>query len=524
MESVRLTFRVNRKDISYLRYTIESYDGMGIVKTLDPKSALIEVKTAPGCEETVRQLITAVQREDGIPVEEFRSRIPLSRGFYIATMGCQMNEYDSEYLGSKLREMGFTPVDAPEKADLVILNTCTVREKADQKAFSLLGRVSRIKLGRPEMVLGMAGCLAQLEGNRLFKRFPRLDFVIGPRELGNIGTLLDDVSYHRQKRTATRLDHPPLTSCSRNLPNEKITAYISIMQGCNNFCAYCIVPYVRGREISRSPEDILAEARQLIANGTKEITLLGQNVNSYFWGEGDNRYDFSCLLHELNGLKGLLRLRFTTSHPKDLSDDLIRCFGELDKLCPHIHLPFQAGANEVLRRMKRGYTREHYMSLVEKLRDAAPEMGITSDVMVGFPGESRKDFEETFDLVDRVQFDSLFSFKYSDREGTLASHMENKVGEEEKVRRLAVLQDLQNTITLKKNRRLEKRELPVLIEGHSKKGTQLMGRTGSNKIVNLACSIRYIGNIVNVSIQHGYLHSLLGKPLDFSDSINNSRE
>jgi len=433
-------------------------------------------------------------------------------------MGCQMNEYDSEYLSSRLNEMGFAPVDAPEKADVVLINTCTVREKADQKAFSLLGRVSRLKLRRPGMVLGLAGCLAQKEGNRLFKRFPQLDFIIGPRELGNIGTVLDDVSTCRKKRAAISLDHSPLTSFTRPLRNGKITAYISIMQGCNNFCAYCIVPYVRGREISRPPEDIVAEARQLIANGTKEITLLGQNVNSYLWSE-DKNLDFSALLHELNALKGLLRLRFTTSHPKDLTDDLIHCFTKLDKLCPHIHLPFQAGANKVLRRMKRGYTREHYMSLVKRLREVVPDIAITSDVMVGFPGESRNDFEQTLDLVDKIQFDSLFSFKYSDREGTLASYMKNKVSEEEKASRLSVLQNLQDAITLKKNRSLENRELPVLIEGYSKKNTQLMGRTGSNKIVNLTLNTIYIGCIVNVHIHKGHLHSLSGRPLDFGRSL-----
>jgi tRNA-2-methylthio-N6-dimethylallyladenosine synthase len=437
----------------------------------------------------------------------------LSKGFFIVTMGCQMNEYDSEYLRGRLIELGYKPVDVPEKAAVVLINTCTVREKADQKAFSLLGRLSRIKLRQSEMILGLAGCLAQKEGKRLFKRFPRLDFVIGPRELGNIGTVLDDVSTSRKKRAAIGLDHPPLTSSVRFPQKQKISAFISIMQGCNNFCAYCIVPYVRGREISRSPGDIVAEARQLIANGTREITLIGQNVNSYLWNDGKN-FDFSALLHELNGLEGLLRLRFTTSHPKDLSDDLIHCFGKLDKLCPHIHLPFQAGANDVLRRMKRGYTREHYMSLADKLREAAPGIAITSDVMVGFPGESREDFEETLDLVEKTQFDSLFSFKYSDREGTLASRMKNKVGEQEKANRLSVLQDVQKAITLKKNRSLENRELMVLIEGYSKKDTQLMGRTGSNKIVNLRIDAKYIGRLVNVHIQRGYLHSLLGNPLN----------
>lgn len=434
-----------------------------------------------------------------------------ARSFFITTMGCQMNEYDSDFLAQSLIQSGLLPVDDPGRADLILINTCTVREKPEQKAFSLFGRMARIKREKPDLILGVVGCLAQQMGQGMIKRFPQIDFVMGPRELGHIQEILEQIYSGGTKIVATGLKAPPpqSTPC-RGYFKGKVTAFVSIMEGCNNFCSYCIVPYVRGREISRPPQEILIEAGNLIAEGVKEITLLGQNVNSYRWNEGKNG-DFVSLLKKLNKLEGLLRLRFTTSHPKDLSDGLIECFADLDKLCPHIHLPFQAGSNPVLKRMKRGYTREEYMERIAKLRKVKPDIAITSDVMVGFPGESKDDFEMTLDLIKRVQFDGLFSFKYSDRKGTLADKMGNKVGETEKSFRLSILQDLQKQITLKKNKNLEGKRMDVLIEGHSKRERQLKGRTESNKIVNLICDTSNIGNLVNVIIKQGFLNSLRGE-------------
>jgi tRNA-2-methylthio-N6-dimethylallyladenosine synthase len=434
-----------------------------------------------------------------------------ARSFFVTTMGCQMNEYDSDFLAQSLIQSGLLPVDDPERADLILINTCTVREKPEQKAFSLFGRMARIKKRKPDLILGVVGCLAQQMGQGMIKKFPQLDFVMGPRELGRIQKILEQIYSGRTKIVATGLEAPPQQSTHcRGYFKGRVTSFVSIMEGCNNFCSYCIVPYVRGREISRPPEEILIEAGNLIAEGVKEITLLGQNVNSYRWDEGENG-DFVSLLKKLNKLDGLLRLRFTTSHPKDLSDGLIECFADLDKLCPHIHLPFQAGSNPVLKRMKRGYTREEYMERIEKLRNVKPDIAITSDVMVGFPGESKDDFEMTLDLIKRVQFDGLFSFKYSDRKGTLADKMGNKVGETEKSFRLSTLQGLQKQITLKKNKNLEGKRMDVLIEGHSKREGQLKGRTESNKIVNLICNTGKIGNLVNVIIKQGFLNSLRGE-------------
>ena len=440
-----------------------------------------------------------------------------NKAFYIKTMGCQMNEYDSDFLAQSLTHFGLFPVEDPESADLILINTCTVRAKPEQKAYSLIGRMSSIKRRRPGLILGVVGCLAQQKGSDLMKRFPQLDLVVGPRELGGIREVLKRVNEEGQRVVATHLGaRPPESVLCKGYFSGRVTGYISIMEGCNNFCSYCIVPFVRGREISRSPKDILVEAKNLIKEGIKEITLLGQNVNSYRWG-GEDKWTFSSLLSEIAKLKGLLRLRFTTSHPKDLSDQLIHCFGDSDKLCPHIHLPFQAGSNSVLTRMRRGYTREKYFQLTEKLRAVRPDIAITSDVMVGFPGESDKDFDMTLDLIEKVQFDALFSFKYSDRKGTFAAKMGDKVDEAKKSSRLSTLQSLQKQITRKKNNALEGMLEEVLVEGFSKRGGQLSGRTGSNKIVNFIGNNSYIGKLVTVIIEHSYLNSLSGK-LDGKDN------
>lgn len=504
MHSIKRIFRVNRKDINYLRTTLESYDGMAIVSTIDPYAAYIEIRISSGCEDIVIEILNSLRGEEGIYIVEIKK-------FYITTMGCQMNEYDSDFLAQSLMNSGLSPVEDPESADFILINTCTVRAKPEHKALSLLGRMSSIKVRRPQVVLGLVGCLAQQQGANLIERFPQLDLVIGPREIGRIQEILKRINGNQNKILATDLEPaPPNPILYKGYFNGRVTGYVSVMEGCNNFCSYCIVPYVRGREISRSPNEILLEAKNLVSEGIKEITLLGQNVNSYCLKD-DKKWNFALLLHEVSKFQGLLRLRFTTSHPKDLSDDLIRCFKDLNNLCPHIHLPFQAGSNRVLKNMKRGYTCEEYIERIVKLRQIKPDIAITSDVMVGFPGETQKDFEMTLDLIKKVQFDSLFSFKYSDRKGTFAEKMGNKVDETEKTRRLSALQNIQKQITFKKNRALEGKQLQVLVEGISKRGGQLTGRTGSNKIVNFSCDNSHIGQLVNVKIKNGFLNSLRGE-------------
>ena len=426
-----------------------------------------------------------------------------------------MNSYDSDFLAQSLINDGFIPADTPEQADVILINTCAVRAKPEQKAYSLLGRMSAIKAAKPDTFLGVVGCLAQMKGSDLFKRFPHLDLVMGPRELGRFPEILREIRRQSGRIAVTGLGPaPPLHTPSRGYFHNQVTGYVSVMEGCNNFCSYCIVPYVRGREISRPPYEIMGEAKDLISQGIKEITLLGQNVNSYLWkGDPHRRIGFSDLLHEVSRLDGLLRLRFVTSHPKDLSDDLIACFKNLNNLCPHIHLPFQAGANRILKRMRRGYTREEYITLVQKLRAVKPEIAITSDVMVGFPGETEGDFEQTLDLIQGVRFDSLFSFKYSDRSGTAADKMDNKIDDTTKTTRLAALQAIQKGITLEKNKALEGKHVEVLVEGISRRGEQLSGRTGSHKIVNFIKYKGRIGNLVKVRIKRSFLNSLWGEAI-----------
>lgn len=532
MESTRRTFRVERKDIHYIRTTLESYDGMAVVGTRDPYSAMVEVCLAPGCETQVMDLIQDLKQNEGLHITEQSGAGPSASReakrrprFAALTMGCQMNVYDSDYAGRCLVRAGYARTRDPEEADVVFINTCSVREKAEHKAFSTLGRMAALKRRDPSRILVFAGCVAQQEGESLLKRFPQVDIVLGTRQIPRIAELVARVRKTKERVTALELD---TTELLHALPGEgyfsgRVQGYITVMQGCNNFCSYCIVPYVRGREQSRSPAEIVAEAEDLLEQGVREITLLGQNVNSYRWDDG---YDggpmhFPALLRRLNALPGLARLRFTTSHPKDLSDALIQCFEELDRLCGHIHLPFQAGANRILRRMNRRYTREHYLERIRLLRATRPDVAVTADVMVGFPGETRTDFEETLDLVQTVCFDSLYSFKYSDRKGTAAAEFGDKVDEHEKGARLAELQALQNTITLEQNRALEGREVEVLVDGTSKKGGQFTGRTESNKVVNFNCNSCKLGDIVKVPILTGYAHSLhAGSPVAYASRSN----
>lgn len=432
----------------------------------------------------------------------------MAKRYYIETMGCQMNEYDSVHLSRILEDSGYVGSRVPEDADIVLVNTCSVRAKAEQKALSRLGRLVALKRKHPGLLVAVAGCVAQQRGSDLFQRFPGLDIVLGPREIGRFKEVLASIEKGGTRVAFTDLKCSPKAFLGRlDYFRNSVKAYVTIMEGCNNFCSYCIVPYVRGREVSRSAQEILEESRSLVLQGVKEITLLGQNVNSYACGA----VRFPELLRAMNTLKGLYRVRFTTSHPKDLSGELIQCFSDLEKLCPHIHLPFQAGSDRILKAMKRGYTRDQYMELIRRLRAARPDIAVTSDVMVGFPGESDEEFEMTLDLMEKTEFDNLFSFQYSDREGTPAARMRNKVPEDVKLARLTRLQAVQRDITLKKNKDLQGRIVQVLVEGTSKKGEQMTGRTTTNKIVNFKCNSDLIGKLVNVKIQRFSFNSLWGE-------------
>ncbi|MGA3083316.1 MAG: tRNA (N6-isopentenyl adenosine(37)-C2)-methylthiotransferase MiaB [Thermodesulfobacteriota bacterium] len=432
---------------------------------------------------------------------------------HIATFGCQMNERDSQTIAQLLLSADYQVTQKMEEADLILVNTCSVRQKAEEKTYSLLGRLKRLKNQNPDLVIGVGGCVAQQEGERLLEKVPHLDLVFGTRMIHQLPGLIEKVRRGKNRLSRIEMDQGDLFLKSLLMASDfsqGVKASVTIMQGCNNYCAYCVVPFVRGPEESRPSREILSEVETLAANGVKEILLLGQNVNSY----GQNRtgeMPFASLLHLLGKVTGLERIRFTTSHPKDLSPELIDCFGQISNLCEHIHLPVQAGSNRTLEKMNRRYTREAYLEKIAQLRQQCPDIAITSDVIVGFPGETEADFDETMDLIRAVQLDDMFSFKYSNRPNTTASNFSNQVNEEEKSRRLRELQTYQKKVTLSKNQTMEGTVQTVLVEGTSKRSSQeWMGRTRTNKIVNFSGPTVLLGKTAPVRIEKAYIHSLKG--------------
>ena len=440
---------------------------------------------------------------------------------YIQTFGCQMNVHDSEQMAALLSDSGYKLTGNIKLADLILLNTCSIREKAEHKVYSKLGRISKLKEQNPELIIGVGGCLAQQLGTKFHKKVGHLDFVFGTHNIHRLPQLVAAV---RKKRgEITEVDfHKSLNSIGVFAPPQSgaISAFVTIMQGCNNFCAYCVVPYLRGPEMSRPTEDIIEEIKKLADCGIREVTLLGQNVNSYGKTLG-NGLNFASLIKKIGKIFGIKRIRFTTSHPRDLSDELINCFAEEEKLCEHIHLPVQSGSNRILALMNRGYTVEEYMQKVDHLRKIRPLISITSDIIVGFPGETQNDYQETIDMMEKIRFDSVFSFKYSERKGTAAQKLEGKVEECEKLRRLEQLQMLQDQHTLEKNTAMESSKQELLVEGKSKNSeNDLMGRTSSWRIVNFKGELEFIGKLVDVKISKAYLHSLRGKLIKEVGNVN----
>ncbi len=439
----------------------------------------------------------------------------MSQLVHIKTFGCQMNKQDSNCVGQILINKGYRQTDSIDEAHIILINTCTVRAKAEEKALAFIGRLSLLKRRKPDLITGVIGCVAQERGINLLKRFPYLDLVLGPRNIYHIDKFLSNVKKGRQRISALDLVGEPTPFPKNNgYLKGRTTSFLKIMEGCDNFCTYCIVPFVRGRETSLPAEKIIDEAKYLVGQGIKEITLIGQNVNSY---NIKNRAlpTFSGLLNELDSIAGLERIRFTTSHPKDLSDELIGLFGESKGLCPHIHLPVQSGSNEILKLMNRGYTVDKYMDLINRLRKTRPDITITSDIIVGFPGEREEDFEDSLRLINQINFDNLHSFKYSERPGIKASELPGKIGEEEKQRRLSILQDTQRGITLSKNKLTESSIQEILVEGPAKRGNSfLTGRTLGNKVVNFFAKEDLKGRLVKVKIVKGFQNSLLGELVD----------
>lgn len=432
------------------------------------------------------------------------------KSYHIITFGCQMNEHDSERMAGILKGQNYVQANDAATADVIILNTCSIREKAEQKFYSELGRLRTLKQERPELTIAVAGCIAQQEGRKILSRAPHVDMIFGPSDVARVSELSQfanawknplieidgDPDYHRKQIPTLRTD--------------RRKAWVSIMYGCDNFCTYCIVPYLRGRERSRPPEDVVSEVRELAEQGYKEVTLLGQNVNSYGKG-GHGSVDFPGLLAMVNDVPGLERIRFVTSHPRDLSAELILALRDLPKVCESLHLPVQSGADPILAAMNRKYTRADYLDRIQRLRATVPQIALTSDIIVGFPGETEQDFTLTLQMLREVGYDGVFAFKYSRRPGTAALALSGHLPDEVKEARLAQVLDLQKEISRRKNAAAVGMTFEVLVDGQSRKGGQLTGRTRGNKAVNFNGQDSLIGKLVMVRITDAAENSLSGE-------------
>ena len=457
-----------------------------------------------------------------------------SRSYKIITFGCQMNEHDSEVISGMLTQRGYTEAAGEDmrNTDIVIINTCSIRENADKRFFGTLGQLKKIKLANPNFTVCVCGCMMQQEHitKKLRQSYPWVDVIFGTHNIHEFPDMLEEMFQRRstgeewtvnQIRSSRefRVDRVYQDSdrIVEGLPAKRLfghKSFVNIMYGCNNFCTYCIVPYTRGREKSRRPEDIIAEVKALAADGVKEVTLLGQNVNSYRGVSADsgNEWDFADLIYALNEVEGLERIRFMTSHPKDLSDKLIAAFAECDKLCNYIHLPVQAGSSSVLRRMNRKYTREQYLELVRKLREAVPGIAISTDIIVGFPGETEEDFCETLSLAEEIQYDSAFTFLYSPRRGTPAADYENQIPEDVKHERFNRLVEVMNRGSKARNAAFVGRVCRVLVDGPDKKSSGILnGRTEEFKLVDFEGPEELIGSMVDVEITASNTFSLQGR-------------
>lgn len=437
----------------------------------------------------------------------------MSRTFHITTFGCQMNEHDSEVIDGLLTERGFSSVKERKDASIVIINTCSVRDNADKRFFGTLGQLKKRKESDPSFIVCVCGCMMQQQRvvDTIKTKYPWVDVIFGTNSIHHIPELIEKVAIEKEKVVDIIENTEEIVE---GLPAKRLfdhKALVNIMFGCNNFCTYCIVPYTRGREKSRAPEAIVDEVKGLVADGVKEIMLLGQNVNSY----DGNGTSFAELLKMLNDVDGLERIRFMTSNPKDLSDELIEAFAVCDKLCRNLHLPIQSGSNRVLKRMNRKYTREDYLKLIEKLRKTVPDITLSTDIIVGFPGETNEDFEETLSIVKEVEYDSAFTFIYSIRKGTPAEKFEDQIEESEKHRRFDLLVNAVNEISEKKNKAYQDRVEKVLVDGISKNDkSTLTGRTDGFKLVNFAGKKELIGSIVDVKITDAKTFSLFGEVIE----------
>jgi tRNA-2-methylthio-N6-dimethylallyladenosine synthase len=431
--------------------------------------------------------------------------------FFIETFGCQMNHHDSEKVAGTLTQMGYVATDDASEADLLLLNTCNIREKANQKVFSRLGSLHKTYGTKPGAKVGLLGCMAQMEGGKIFERAPNVDLVVGSSSYSFIPQLLEKVERGVPNVIDISQDSDRLFETYPQSRENPYKAFVTIMEGCNRFCAFCVVPYTRGPERSRPGEHILAEIQRLASEGYPEVMLLGQTVNS--WRDPAGAIpSFARLLRCVAAVPGIRRIRFTSPHPSDFHHEIVEVMETTPEVCNQVHLPVQSGSTDVLRRMKRDYTREEYLRRVEFIQSSPCEISLSTDVIVGFPGESQADFEQTLSLLEQVRYDQIFSFKYSARPGTEAFSFGDPIPEEEKSRRLAVLQEFQRKIQIQRNAALVGREFEVFVDGRSQKDlNELMGRTTQNRIVNFAGSPELLGRFVKVRVTHSFPNSLAGE-------------
>ncbi len=446
----------------------------------------------------------------------------MTKKLYIKTNGCQMNEYDSSKMAEVLFEShGLIKTDQVHEADVILLNTCSIREKAQEKVFSQLGQWREYKAQNPEVIIGVGGCVASQEGSDIVKRAPFVDLVFGPQTLHRLPALLNERM--EKKKPVVDISFPEIEKFD-HLPAPRAegpTAFVSIMEGCSKYCSFCVVPYTRGEEISRPFDDVLAECYQLAQQGVREINLLGQNVNDYRGPmENGDIADLALLIHYLSAIEGIGRIRFTTSHPLAFSENLINAYAEVPELANHLHLPVQSGSDRILGLMKRGYTALEFKSKIRKLRKVRPDIRLSTDIIVGFPGETEKDFQDTMDLVHEIGFDTSFSFIYSPRPGTPASNLPDDTPLEVKKQRLQILQ---NRLLLQASRYSESMigsTQKVLVTGFSKKNSQqLSGRTECNRVVNFDGQPALIGQFVHVNINEALPNSLRGRMIEMETTI-----
>ena len=438
----------------------------------------------------------------------------MQKKVFIKTFGCQMNEYDSDKMADVLNvSEGLIKTDTPEDADIVLLNTCSVREKASEKVFSDLGRLRELKRQRPDMLIGVGGCVASQEGEAIIKRAPYVDVVFGPQTLHRLPQLID--ARRTSGRSQVDISFPEIEKFD-HMPPAKVdgaTAYVSIMEGCSKYCSYCVVPYTRGEEVSRRFEDVLAEIAGLAAQGVKEISLLGQNVNAYRGVMEDGEIaDFALLIEYVAEFPEIERIRFVTSHPKEFTQRLIDCYAKVPKLVNHLYLPAQHGSDRILSAMKRGYTAIEYKSVIRRLKKVRPDIAVSSDFIVGFPGETDEDFDALMKLIEDVGFDNSFSFIFSPRPGTPAANLEDDTPAELKLRRLQTLQAVIDANTKKYSNAMIGTVQRILVDGPSVKDpNELQGRTENNRVVNFAGGKELIGTLVNTVITESYNYSLRGE-------------